>query len=333
MTISKIRHSILSLLAIGILGVCLSACGGASYDKGDLDQNGIFRFEKVLFDTPAEQLQGALLKTPYKGRLINIYPNDPRYMEQVMGFTHDEIIRQTYDCIKQEYDDLSWLEKDLRSALDRAHNLDDEVNITKVSTFLTGQFDYESRTWAEGDELLISLDVYVLPKMEQYGYFGIPLYLVKLCRKEYLLSDCMTVVARNLVKMPDTQQPTLLDMMVMEGKAMYVVNQSLPNVADTIKLRYSKGQLDWMVKNEKNVWAYMMQEQLLFETDHNRFHNLTDEAPCTNAFGSESAPRSAAFIGWHIVTDYMDKTGASVKQLMDETDSQKILKQSGYKAR
>lgn len=334
MIIRKIKSFIITQFSIGILCVCLSACGsGSSYDKGELDNVGIFRFEKVLFDTPVGQLQSALRNTGYKGHLINIYPNDPQYMEQVAGFTQDEVIREAYEYVKAEFGDLEWLEHDLKKALDKLHSMDDELRITKVSTFISGQFDYETRVWADDDEVLIALDSYVLPKMAKYGYFGNPMYLVNLCKKEYLLADCIGRVARNLVLMPKTNEPQLLDIMIMEGKAIYLVDKSLPNVADTIKLRYSSPQLDWMKKNEQNVWAYLLQEQLLFQTDNGKYHNLTDEAPCTNAFGKESAPRCAAYIGWRIVESYMENTRSSVKELMQETDSQKILRESGYKAR
>lgn len=329
---TKRKTSIIASLTIGVLMVCLSACGGPSYEKEELESKGAFRLEQIMFETGVDQMQGALRNSGYSGHILNIHPENPQYMQDVYGMTQDELCRYAYDCVKKDYSDLGWLEKSLCEALDRAHDLDDEVGITKVSTFISGMFDYEMRTYADGDELLIDMGVYALPYMEKYGFVGVPRYLVNLCKKEYLLTDCVAAVVRNLVYMPEVNEPTLLDIMVMEGKVMYVTNRVLPNVADSVKLRYSGDQLDWARKNEKNMWAYLMQEQLLFESNHARYHNLVDEAPFTNAFGNTSAPRCATFLGWHIVEDYMDKTGASVKELMAETDSQKILRQSGYRA-
>ena len=327
----KIGHITMSLLA-GILCVCLSACGGRSaYDKGELETKGIFRFEELLFDTPPEELAVALKNSGYRGTMINIAPEDPQYMQQVAGFVADTVIRYTYECVKEEYGDLGWLEESLTKALDKAHGLDDDVRITQVSTMITGQYDYDQRVVCADTEMVIGLDVYVMPQMRKYAYFNNPMYLVNLCKKEYILPDCMTAVARNLVRMPESSKITLLDRMIMEGKATYMVDQCLGGVADTLKLRYTAQQLEWIEDNEAAVWAYMLKEKLLFEADANKYHNLVDEAPKTNAFGESSAPRCAQYIGWRIVESYMKNQKCSLKELMENTDSQQILRESMYK--
>ena len=65
--------------------------------------------------------------------------------------------------------------------------------------------------------------------------------------------------------------------------------------------------------------------------DRVQFQNFCDEAPKTNAFGDDSAPRTTDYIGWQIVRRYMKKSGATMQQLFDETDSQKILSESGWR--
>ena len=123
---------------------------------------------------------------------------------------------------------------------------------------------------------------------------------------------------------------TMLDYMICEGKALYFLDQVLPNTPDAIKIRYNDEQLAWAKKNEQDIWNYFVSNQLLYETDFMRFHNFVDEAPKTNTF-KDSAPRTTQYIGWQIVRRYMKKNHLSMNELFEETDSQKILRDSGYK--
>jgi uncharacterized protein YjaZ len=160
--------------------------------------------------------------------------------------------------------------------------------------------------------------------------FGIPSYIMNLCRREYIASDVMSTAARAHIMLPDGDL-TFLDHAIAEGKTLYFLDQVLPSTPDTIKIRYTKEQMDWMEENLENVWGWLIQNNVLFTTDLSQIHNLIDDAPKTNAFGEGSAPRTGDYIGWQIVKKYIKKTGCSISELFAETDSQKILEQSGWR--
>ena len=126
-------------------------------------------------------------------------------------------------------------------------------------------------------------------------------------------------------------EPTLLDYAIAEGKKLYFVEKAIPGIADTILLRYTKEQLEWMVHNVANVWTWLLQNKTLYSVDQSAWRNLVGDAPHTNAFGNDSAPRTLHYIGWQIVKQYMKKSGSSVEELLSETDSQKILTVSGWR--
>ena len=313
--------------------LCLFACNNGT-SKGISNQSKelkIERFEQELLDTPSADLQSHLvqLRGQYNSKCLNIYPEDPAFMDMVAGFRQDSTIQFIYSCINKEYRNLDWLEKELSRALDRTEALDESIHIDKVFTMLNGSFDYSNRVYCEGNEVVISIDQYVLPDMECYRYFDMPMYLVNLCKKEYILPDCIAAIVRNHVALPE-EPLTMLDYMIMEGKTLYLVNEVLPKVADTLKIRYTKDQLDWMQTNEKNVWSYFMQGKLLYETDYRSIQNFISEAPKTNAF-KDSAPRTAIYIGWQIVEQYMKRNKVTISELMANTDSQSILQNSGYR--
>lgn len=310
---------------------CLVSCNSGLH-RGNTVK--IQRFEQVLFDTPTDQLPSQLKQfaATYASPLLPIYPDQPQYMMQLSQFIADPTVRDIYGITKQQYPNLKWLEKELSAALDKAADLDDEISIGLFATYVSGLSDYENRIAVdrESGSVRISLDHYAVGGMEKYSYFGLPMYIVERCDSAHLATDIMAAIARQYVAMPDENDVTMLDIMISEGKVLYFLDEVMPRKADNIKIRYSEEQLEWMHHNESNVWAYFIQNNLLYEKDFNRYHNLVDEAPKTNAF-KDSAPRTTHYIGWQIVRQYMANTKSSIKELFANTNSQQILQASQYK--
>ncbi len=305
----------------------MSACRHTSDEAVQLH-----RFEKVLFDTPVEQLQGKLLSVgnEYGTELLNIRPENPEYMQMLAGFVQDPTMREVYRLVDSVFGDMQEESVALGKALAKAQELSPTLRYDKVFTFISGMFDYDMRVGCNSHELVISLDQYVLPYTQKFNYFNSPLFLVQQSRPQYLVADCMEAIGRQHIAIPQEGEMTLLDYMVAEGKAIYFAQQTLPDTPDSILMRYSKVQMEWMKKNESNVWSYLLQNKVLYDIDYMRFHNLIDDAPKTNAF-RDSSPRTPYYIGWKIVSQYVSNTGASIDELFEETDSQKILSQSNYR--
>ena len=305
----------------------MSACRHTSDEAVQLH-----RFEKVLFDTPVEQLQGKLLSvgSEYGTELLNIRPENPEYMQMLAGFVQDPTMREVYRLVDSVFGDMQEESVALGKALAKAQELSPTLRYEKVFTFISGMFDYDMRVGCNSHELVISLDQYVLPYTQKFNYFNSPLFLVQQSRPQYLVADCMEAIGRQHIAIPQEGEMTLLDYMVAEGKAIYFAQQTLPDTPDSILMRYSKVQMEWMKKNESNVWSYLLQNKVLYDIDYMRFHNLIDDAPKTNAF-RDSSPRTPYYIGWKIVSQYVSNTGASLDELFEETDSQKILSQSNYR--
>ena len=251
-------------------------------------------------------------------------------MNLLIGFTEDPVMRDIYRIVDSVFGDMQPEAQQLAAALDKAKSLYPTVRYDKIYTFISGAFDYNMRVGCNSHELIISLDQYILPYTAKYNYFNSPLYLIHQSDRKYLLTDCMAAIARQHIAIPSDREMSLLDYMVSEGKAIYFAQQTLPDAPDSILMRYTSEQMDWMLRNEEHVWAYFLQSKLLYETDYMRFHNFIDDAPKTNAF-PDSSPRTTEYIGWQIVSQYMKKTGISVQQLFEETDAQKILSQSNYR--
>lgn len=284
----------------------------------------IYRFEQFLF---ANQGNASDFQTP----LLNYHPEDPAFMAVLNDFRNDPIVRRVYTVTDSLYHDLSWLEQELGDAMAKAREKCPEIDFRYFYTLVTADFgNYANRVFCNGTDLAIAIDSYTLGHCEEMQRFGVPTYIMNLCRREYIASDVMATAARAHIVLPDGDL-TFLDYAIAEGKVLYFLDQVLPSTPDTIKLRYTGNQMCWMEENEKNVWGWLIQNQALYSSDMAQLRNLTDDAPKTNAFGEESAPRTNAYIGWKIVKQYMKKSGTSMSELFKETDSRKILEQSGWR--
>lgn len=297
----------------------------------------LHRLEKVMFDTSKNQLQQTLSdrQSEFNTPLLTLYPDDPAFMQQVEGFVSDPVIIRLYELVDSTFGDMDAESRALGEAMDRMKEACPSMRYDKIYTYISGTMDYANRVVCNSHECLVSIDQYVLPSTGQYAYFGTPQYLVRQSQPKYLVPDCLAAMAREHIALTEAT-PSLLDYMVAEGKALYLASICLPHTPDSILLRYSEEQYEWAVRNEEHIWSFFLQNNLLFESDYMRIHNFTDEAPQTNAFraGSEgvaSAPRTTDYIGLRIVRQYMKKTGVSVQELFDETDSQKILNESKYR--
>ena len=307
--------------------IMLGSCHNAHVEAVQLH-----RFDKVLFETPVEQLQGKLASvgSEYNTNLLNINPQDADFMQMLTGFVSDPTMRDIYHLVDSVFGDMESQAQQLGQAFHLAEKLNPAIRYDKVYTFVSGMFDYNMRVGCNSHELIISLDQYVLPYTGKYGFFNSPMFIVQQSRPEYMVADCMLAVAREHIAIPQDRDMSLLDYIISEGKAIYFAKQVLPDTPDSILMRYTASQLEWMKRNEENVWSYFMQNKLLYETDYMRFHNLIDDAPKTNAF-KDSSPRTTDYIGWKIVSSYMKNNNASLQDLFEETDAQALLNKSNYR--
>ena len=150
-------------------------------------------------------------------------------------------------------------------------------------------------------------------------------------RPENLAVDVMKYFYHSQIN-TSVRQSTLLDRMVGAGKMLYFLDRIMPETADSLKICYTQKQLDWAIKNEKNIWAFMIQNELLYTTDYKSQTKLIQDGPFTTGFSRQSPARLGVWMGWQIVGDFMkNNPEVSLKELINITDSQKLLNDSGYK--
>jgi hypothetical protein len=118
----------------------------------------------------------------------------------------------------------------------------------------------------------------------------------------------------------------LAEGMVRAGKVLYLVEASFPDWEKHIVLRYNADQLKWAEENEYGFWKYLVDENLLFETNERNATNILKPGPTTSGLPIAGSPdRMGCYLGWKMVHAYMKENEVSLKELIN-TPYSKILK-------
>jgi gliding motility-associated lipoprotein GldB len=141
-------------------------------------------------------------------------------------------------------------------------------------------------------------------------------------------------IAREDMFPENEQDNSLLSKMIYNGKILYFMDQTMPDVPDSTKIGYTTKQLKWCDDYKANIWGFFLEENLLYETDFQKIQKYLNEAPFTPGLGdkNDSAPKLGVWTGWQIVKQYMEKhPKVTLQQLMADRDAQKILNEAKYR--
>lgn len=317
--------------------ILISSCNRGS---SDIDLKGIsiqpvkiHRYEKALFTISPDNLKQEL---PSIAGEFNIFLGD-QYLDQanlmrLQSFISDTAMQALYKVSMLGYPDLSSIGSELTQSFRYFKYYFPDKAIPEVYTYISGlDVDHPVRYSEQG--IVISLDLFLGSNEPIYTRSGIPRYKTERMTSEHITSSCMEEIGRSLVMVNEERQ-SLLDLMVAEGKILYFADITLPKTSDASKIGYSPAQLDWCVSNEARIWAFLVENNLLFTTDPEAVGKLMTDGPFTSGFGQESPGRIGAWVGWQIVKNYMKRNqDEPVEKMMQEKDSQMILEGSRYKPR
>lgn len=291
----------------------------------------ISRYEKALFALdPAHLRKGIASIYPEYSYFLGSQWQDTMNILRIYNFLNDPNIKELYNLTLKKYPDISFLEKDLSGAFNRFLQSYPNRKMPEVFTYVSG-LDIENPVYYSDTAMAIGLDDFLGSEEVVYQKAGLPKYKINRFTSDHILPQCMLAVSDNLIRV-DVNANSLLDQMITAGKALYFLDVTLPNVKDEFKIGYSETQLDWCRTNESNIWAFIIEHQLLFSSDQRGISKMMTDGPFTSGFAAESPGRLGAYIGWKIVRAYMSQSeGVTLPQLMEDTDAKKILKVSVFK--
>ncbi|MDD3875187.1 MAG: hypothetical protein PHT69_01050 [Bacteroidales bacterium] len=290
----------------------------------------ISRYEKELFALHPDSIGVGLEKLRNDYSFFIGEQIDSFSINSIKNFILDPALIKASEDIKLQYPDLQNIETDLNKALKHLKYYLPEINISNIYTYISG-FDFEAPIHFVDSVIVIGLDMYLGSDYYFYPMLGLPKYITYSYTESYITRDCMESISRSLFK-ENLSDQTFLEKMLYEGKILYFLDKTIPWKDDTIKIVYTKEQLEWCQRNEANMWSFIIDQQFLHNKDRKIINRFMQKGPTTPSFAEESPARTASWIGWQIVRSYMKRhNNLSVKELFEISDAQKFLNDSGYK--
>jgi hypothetical protein len=343
------RKNLLSILCI-VLIICMGCTGckkkNASVDvakptltaeqvkKAKNVEIKILRYEQDLFSMDKNNMAEGF-KALYGKYPENIIANgaweNTEMIQSMKGYLNDPVIQEIYKDTQVQFADLSGLKSQLKSAMSIYLTHFPNDNVPDFCTLVSGINFEIPQVFGYDNTIFICLDMYLGKDYKHYGQAGMPKYIAARCDKKYMATDCFSkaLVYRHL---PDKTLVTLLDNMVDAGKKMFFTQTMFPNTPPEVILCYSKEQYQWAVEHESAIWHTLIEKNMVYNNSEDIIRRMIDETPFTRDFGNDSPGRLGVFIGFQIVQSYMKAhPETTLSELLKMTDSQKILKESGYK--
>jgi hypothetical protein len=333
----KLRNLIL-LLVIACLVI---SCNNNRYNirlRGDLEEITIKRFENDIFGiSPGEILPGIeSLKSKYRefltlfGYVINIGDeSDPSWGENLVMFATDKQNRDVYLEVVKVFPDLDEIEKSLGKAWSLYKYYFPGEKVPGIYSFVSG---FNNSIVVGDSTLAIGLDRYLGTDCRYYPMLGIYNYEIRRMVPEKIPTDCMYAwAASTWTDDGGSGSNNLLAEMLYEGKLLYFTRCMLPGQPDTLLFGFTGDQMKFCNNNEAQMWEYLQEYDLLFNTDPFTIRKFTGEAPFTSYFSNESPGRAAVWLSFRIIEQYMEKNrDVTLRQLMEDKDYQQILERARY---
>ncbi len=317
------RSKLLYLLLI----ISMISCDQKSQLEKEIEQVPInvevVRFDQKFANVTAETLPNLKAEYPF------LFPErftDSVWLERINDSIQQELNTEVTDAFR----DFSAEEDKLHSLFQHIKYYFPQFEEPTVIT-ITSEVDYRNKVLLAEPYLFISLDTYL--GEDHDFYLGIQQYLKKNFERNQILPDVAASYAEKFVPKPKSR--TFLAHMIYYGKILYLKDLWLPETGDHHKLGYTTDELAWAEENEEYIWRYFVEREVLYDNDSQLYSRFLYPAPFSKFYlelDNESPAMLGQYIGWKIVRQYMERTGAGLEEMLQE-DAGTIFKQSNYKPR
>ena len=324
-------HIILAILTLSTFNSCDRVTGRNS----SVDSIHINRFDKDLFqlishDTPKLQ-EKMTAEYPEMLKVIGLgiaevgEMHQPDFYDRLVNYYSEPTLNQLYRDAIKIYDNIESIGADLGAGFQYLKTCFPSMQIPAVYMHVSG---LQQNILVFDSLISISIDKYLgsdYPLYEDFFYD----YQLRKMTPEKIVPDYLK--AWLLSEYPFSgNNRMLLDRMIYEGKILYIIHHALPQVIPEVLMGYSSSEYQWCKKNEKVLWQTIIERSHLYTPDAATTAGYFADRP--SDFISNDAPGNLGnWIGWQIVTKYMDRAKVSIEDLMNNTDYQEILSKSRYK--
>jgi len=332
-------HNILKLSAfIGFL--LLTGCHRNQNIKESEPVNlKLTRFEDELFNLDIYSVNDTLdyLKERHAGflplfsnKIIEIGDINNEWIgDALTQFITDQAVYNIYERVDAVFSDFSEITKQLEQCFGNYHTMFPNRELPEIYTYVSG---FNQSIVVAPDIVGVSLEKYLGPDEKLYNnlYPPLPKFQRKLMYPGKIPSDVLWAwISSEFEYQPE--QNNLVSKLIFEGRLIYITKMLMPNTHDSIVWGFNERELQFCKDNEKQMFKYLIEQKLLFETNTFRINQFTEPAPFTKDFSKDSPGRAAIWLGYRIIEKYIkNNKNITIEQLMSENDYHKILNNSRY---
>ena len=302
-----------------------------SVDNTRLDKlfyNGdeeVFHSEFLKYPELYENFYTKMIRAGSENELFNPLLKDTLTLPILREFLNDSTLKLVFKAMEEEFPDLTLQEEKISVGMSNYNSLFKRgIKEAKIGTF----YSNFNATVIENDHVIwIGLEMYLggeneIIKMLPPNTF--PQYYKQKMDKKFMISDVFFsfLMSHHYEHLGDE----LLARMLAFGKIAYLMDIILPFEEEENKFRYSKEELEWCNSNEINIWRYIVDEKLLYESDPTLVDPFFLEGPFTKNFGSESPSTIGIWLGYKMIRDYAENNDVSIIDIVKEKNMQKLLK-------
>lgn len=281
----------------------------------------VVRFDEQ-FSKSTEQDLPALRKTfPYL--FSKRYPDEywtAKFTDTVQQEINTEVAK-TFSDLEEEKNALDNLFKHITYYYP-------SVTVPKLVT-ITSEVDYRNKVVLADSLLIVGLDTYL--GKDHHFYVGIPTFQTKNFRKEQIDVDVAHAFAKKVTSRVKNKE--FLSEMIYEGKKLYAMHSFLTTKPEYEVLSYTEEELNFARENEFYIWEYLIKSEYLYNTDNKLLSRFLNPAPFSKfylEFDNETPGRIGRYIGYEIVTSYMENNDVPLKTMLIQ-DAETIFAAAKYK--
>lgn len=289
----------------------------------------------IFKESDIENINSAQGLIPY----LETHSSERDYFYSLFGYrSDDQLLNDNFDLLANPYVDTLYQQTlslmntgqityELDQGFKRLTKLYPEFEWPKVQAIYSG---FGKDLFLSDSLIVLGLDFYL---GEEASYRpNVYEYIKNRLTPVHLVPQVFQFLSLKFNETKDGRR-SVLDEMIYYGKAMEFTKEMLPCVEDSTIMGYNQQDFANATVSEAILWSYFIENQLLYDENTNTIARYIEERPAIPEIGKNCPGRIGQWLGWQIVKAYREETGVSLRELMKETNTQKILTQSKYKPR
>lgn len=287
------------------------------------------RLEDKLFNAQSsKEIEGFLKEYPDFAKFFlhsDQYPADSILAGRMYSLFQNPSIDTLYQESLAAFEDFDQTIKEIEEAIGRLKVYYPSASTPKIQTAVTGLYN---DLFITNEHIIIGMDFFVGPEAT-FKPQQIPAYIASRYTLTHLPSNVMQFISSQYIQ--PARDESMLAEMIDYGKSYYLLSKILPCTPGNILMGYTEQEWQDSFDNDAIIWANFIENELLYETNHQTKQKFLGERPNIYEIGEKCPGRIGRWLGWQIVNAYAEKTGSSVTEIMQDTDINKIFRLSEYK--